>query len=85
MKINNKEVIGDKFAYDGCHKIYIIEDKKDREDAEEYDYQIFDLKDIQNVYENSCELKFISNWKLDKRYVNQFEDVIFEYSNEVEI
>lgn len=85
MKINNKEVIGDKFAYDGCHKIYIIEDKKDREDAEEYDYQIFDLKDIQNVYENSCELKFISNWKLDKRYVNQFEDAIFEYSNEVEI
>ena len=85
MKINNKEVIGDKFAYDDCHKIYIIEDKKDREDAEEYDYQIFDLKDIQNVYENSCELKFISNWKLDKRYVNQFEDAIFEYSNEVEI
>lgn len=85
MKINNKEVIGDKFAYDGCHKIYIIEDKKDREDVEEYDYQIFDLKDIQNVYENSCELKFISNWKLDKRYVNQFEDAIFEYSNEVEI
>jgi len=85
MKINNKEVIGDKFAYDGCHKIYVIEDEKDREDAEEYDYQIFDLKDIQNVYENSCELKFISNWKLDKRYVNQFEDAIFEYSNEVEI
>lgn len=85
MKINNKEVIGDKFAYDGCHKIYIIEDEKDRKDAEEYDYQIFDLKDIQNVYENSCELKFISNWKLDKRYVNQFEDAIFEYSNEVEI
>ena len=85
MKINNKEVIGDKFAYDGCHKIYIIEDEKYREDAEEYDYQIFDLKDIQNVYENSCELKFISNWKLDKRYVNQFEDAIFEYSNEVEI
>ena len=85
MKINNKEVIGDKFAYDGCHKIYVIEDEKDREDAEEYDYQIFDLKDIQNVYKNSCELKFISNWKLDKRYVNQFEDVIFEYSNEVEI
>ena len=85
MKINNKEVIGDKFAYDGWHKIYVIEDEKDRKDAEEYDYQIFDLKDIQNVYKNSCELKFISNWKLDKRYVNQFEDVIFEYSNEVEI
>lgn len=30
MKINNKEVIGKQFAYDGCHKIYIIEDLQDK-------------------------------------------------------
>ena len=24
MKINNVEVIGNRFAYDGCHKIYVI-------------------------------------------------------------
>lgn len=29
MKINGKEVLGTKFAYDGCHRIYIIEDDKD--------------------------------------------------------
>ena len=29
MKINWKEVLGTKFDYDGCHKIYIIEDDKD--------------------------------------------------------
>lgn len=27
MKINNIEVIGKKFAYDNCHKIYVIEDE----------------------------------------------------------
>lgn len=28
MKINNVEVIGNRFAYDGCHKIYVIENQK---------------------------------------------------------
>lgn len=26
MKINGKEVIGKSFAYDNCHKIYVLED-----------------------------------------------------------
>ena len=30
IKINGIEVVGDYFAYDGCHKIYILEDEKDR-------------------------------------------------------
>ena len=25
MKINGKQVTGNKFAYDGCHKIYILD------------------------------------------------------------
>lgn len=85
MRINGQEVIGDKFAFDGCHKIYIIEDEIDRKEAEEYDYQIFDLKEIQEKYENSCDLKFISNWKLDKRYVKQLEDATFEEDNTMEM
>lgn len=85
MRINGQEVIGDKFAFDGCHKIYIIEDENDRKEAEEYDYQIFDLKEIQEKYENSCDLKFISNWKLDKRYVKQLEDATFEEDNTMEM
>ena len=28
MKVNGKEVKGIGIAYDGCHKIYIIEDEK---------------------------------------------------------
>lgn len=59
MRINNKEVIGDKFAFDGCHKIYILEDEEDRKEAEEYDYKIFDLEQLKEKYNNSCSLKFI--------------------------
>ena len=31
MKINNVEVIGNRFAYDGCHKIYVIENQEDEQ------------------------------------------------------
>lgn len=43
MKINNVEVVGNKFAYDGCHKIYIIEDMEDEQKAMIVDmkYSIF--------------------------------------------
>lgn len=78
MKINKIEVIGDKFAYDGCHKIYILEDKNDIKEAESYGYKIYDIALLYVTYESSCSLKFISNWKLDKQYVKQFEEnVIF--------
>lgn len=30
------------------------------------------------TYKDSCELRFIRNWKLDKLYAAQFEDVTFE-------
>ena len=35
MKINGSEVIGEFFAYDGCHKIYICESDMDIKVAEE--------------------------------------------------
>lgn len=78
MIINNNKVIGDKFAYDGCHKIYIIEDKNDFDDAIDYGYKIYDIKDLKKAYDDSCSLKFISNWKLTKAYARQFQECNFE-------
>ncbi len=78
MKINGKEVIGTQFAYDGCHKIYIIEDREDLENAKERDYKIKDIQELESIYNNSCSLKFISNWKLTTFYVAQGEKANFE-------
>ena len=78
MKINNMEVIGKEFAYDGCHKIYILEDEQDKKEAMEYEYEIYGIEEIKKKYNESCSFKFINNWKSDKRYVLQFEDAIFE-------
>ena len=78
MKINGLEVKGNKFAYDDCHKIYIIEDEDDIKEAKEIGYDIYDIKYIKEVFDYSCPLRFISNWKLNKGYVSQFENAEFE-------
>jgi hypothetical protein len=74
MKINGVEILGKQFAYDNCHKIYIIEDNEDLNVAKDCGYDIFDITELEDKYNNSCSLKFISNWKLDKEYVRQFEE-----------
>lgn len=79
MKINGIEVLGDTFAYDGCHKIYICECQCDEEEAIKYDYDIYPIEMIEEIWNNSCGLRFISNWGLDKHYVPQFEDAEFEF------
>ena len=80
MKINNKKVITNgKFAYDGCHKIYILEDDEDEKKAIEYGYGILHLKDLEWIWGISCGLRFINNWKLDKTYVAQCEEAEFDY------
>lgn len=82
MIINGKEVDMELFAYDGCHKIYLIEDSVDLREAQEMGYEIHYLQELEETYNNSCPLKFISNWKLNIRYVKQGEDAVFEYKKE---
>jgi hypothetical protein len=82
MKINNVEVVGNKFAYDGCHKIYIIEDEQDEQKAIDCGYEILDISKLVNTYKYSCELRFIHNWKLTKTYVAQFENATFEVNGQ---
>lgn len=78
--INGIEVVGEKFVWDGCHKIYIIEDDNDLIQCMELwgtlvnGTDLFDIRDIENVWYKSCSLKFIYNWKLDKQYVSQEEN-----------
>ena len=79
MKINGIEVKGIGVAYDGCHKLYILEDLEDVKQAKKLGYTIYDdVVYVEDLYVTSCELRFISNWKLDKTYVKQFEKAIFE-------
>lgn len=46
MKINNVEVIGNRFTYDGCHKIYVIENQEDEQKSRECGYEILDISQL---------------------------------------
>ena len=74
MKINEKEVIGNSFAYEGCHKIYVCENKEDEEMMRAYGYRIYPISMIKDAYDAS----FIENAQLTKTYVPQFENAVFE-------
>ncbi len=71
MIINGENVTAKEFAYDECHKIYILETDEDRHMAQEFGYDILPIESIKQVYEGSCPLRFISNWSLDTQYVPQ--------------
>ena len=72
LKVNGKHIMSNGyFAYDGCHKIYILEDKNDIAMAMEYGFRLYPTFELKSTFENSCALKFIHNMKLDKTYVGQ--------------
>jgi hypothetical protein len=71
--INGKETTAKQFAYDGCHKIYLLESENDVWEARDCGYDVLPISGLRKTFYNSCGLQFISNWKLDKDYVRQFE------------
>ena len=73
MTINEQHTDAKEFAYDGCHKIYLLESEDDRYEAEDSGYEIHDIGSLRSMYNASCGLQFISNWKMDKSFVKQFE------------
>ena len=61
------------FAYDDCHKIYLLEDTTDIEQAKQSHYKIYHISFLQDAYNTSCSLRFINNWKLTKTIIPQFK------------
>lgn len=79
MKVNGKEIVGKFFAYEGCHKMYVCETQKDIDEVNATDgYYLVPIDQLPHVWEISCPLRFIYNWGLDKVYVKQFEQAVFE-------
>lgn len=78
MRINDVEVKGISFAYEGCHKIYICESLDDVAEAHGYGYIILPLNKLKDTFDSACDLRFIRNWKLDVSYVSQGEGARFE-------
>jgi hypothetical protein len=52
-------------AFDGCHKIYFLQDAEREAQAEEFGYEIYSAADLPDLYERSCGLRFVSRWGYD--------------------
>lgn len=73
MKINNQETHAQFFAYDGCHKIYLIDTEKQLQEFQGSRYQIKPISELQQTFESSCDLRFVSSADLKITFVKQFE------------
>lgn len=52
-------------AWDGCHKIYFLQDAEREAQAEQLGYEIYSAADLPDLYEKSCGLRFVSRWGFD--------------------
>ena len=76
MLINGQKVTAQTFAYDTCQKIYLLETEAETQEAIGFGYDIYRIERLQDVWDNSCELRFVSYWNLERpKLVPQFEDL----------
>ena len=70
ITINGQTSPATEFAWDGCHKIYLL-DNGDADKNGKAGYKVLPVSELQRVWDQSCPLRFINNWALDKNYVPQ--------------
>ena len=74
MTINGEVVKATHFAYDGCHKIYLIGGVEDMAAMLDYGYgsgDILPVSELARVWEETCFLRFISWADLSGNVVSQ--------------
>lgn len=76
--INGEIVEASHFAWDGCHKIYLINTNADRSLMDSYGWSnsdYFPIEKLPQAWEDSCSLRFISWADLTlPNLVNQFDE-----------
>lgn len=65
------------FAYDGCHKIYLIENEENLKSAKASGYDIYPIEELENKFNHSCGMRFINTWDLETIVPQFAEDVKF--------
>lgn len=61
-KINGIEIVATAFAYDGCHKIYLLNDGDSIVEAEDAGFDVYDIGNIISAFVYACPLRFINEW-----------------------
>lgn len=76
LYIDNKPVEATEFAFEGCHKFYVVDNDHDRAEMVGYGYDIYPISALQRYWDDSeCGLRFIHSTDLDRpALVPQFPD-----------
>ena len=77
-KLNDMDIPEERFAFDGCHKIYLIATDEEAKDAIECDYEIRPITDLPACWVDTCPLRFVNRWGTFETVVGQFEPAHFE-------
>lgn len=77
MTINGKAITATEFAFDSCHKIYLVNSKEDKDELTEYGYDFYPIDQLKEAYERSCSLRFIQDMTTFKDIVEQFKPARF--------
>ena len=76
------------FFYDGCHKFYLVEDEKDKEDMFKNGWSekdLFNIEVLPLIFNNACPLRFINTCKL-KTIVPQGRKLVrFTFNDKIEV
>ena len=72
VTINGSVYDADFFAWDECHKIYLIMNEADEQEAKGCGYELYPVSKLKEVWRESCPLKFIYTWDLEVVVIPQF-------------
>lgn len=78
LRINGQLITAIGFAFDGCHKFYLLENDADCKKMVGLDYNIYLIEGLPEAWVGSCPLRFIDSADLKKCYVHQGEPAYFE-------
>lgn len=49
-------------AWDGCHKLYFLQDEGRVAQARSFEYDIYPSTELPELFASSCGLRFVSRW-----------------------
>lgn len=77
LKINGKEVkTNGAYAFDNCHKFYILKNDEDKMKALKIGYKIYPVENLVTDLEYSCPLRFVNSFDLTETYLGQGEESV---------
>ena len=66
------EKAGWPLAWDGCHKIYMLQEEQAETEARDMGYTVFAASELPEIWDSSCSLRFVNRWALAEESIEGF-------------